>query len=128
MHALEMYHFQWLMVGLHSELSPLQVGVEPYTSKYDSKYLSFYLAQLLQIAHPGHVTGVLLTLELSLAIHNVSLITGCWPVAFPVWYLCAICTPFRTIFSPFSLSFGSERTRFHSYLLSASCFNCFCND
>ena len=85
-------------------------------------------AQLLQTAHPGHITGVLLTLELSLAIHDVSFITSCWPVAFPVCYFCAIWTPFRTIFSPFSLSFGSERTGFHSYLLSASCFNCFWND
>ena len=38
-----MYHFQWLMIGLHCEGPSQYIGVEPLTSEYNGKELSFYV-------------------------------------------------------------------------------------
>ena len=56
--------------------------------------------QLLHWANPGHITWVLLALELSLAIHDVCLGISRWLVVLSLWYFSAICSPDRTIFSP----------------------------
>ena len=72
-----------------------------YQSTY--RFMEYWLLsaqrQLLCWANPGHVLGVLPTLELSLAIHDISLNISCWPVVLSLWYLHAICFPFRTVFS-----------------------------
>ena len=41
--ALLVYHFQWLMIGLHCKWPSQHVGVELLASEYDGKELSFYV-------------------------------------------------------------------------------------
>ena len=38
-----MYHFQWLVIGLHCKWLSQYIGVEPLTSEYNGKELSFYV-------------------------------------------------------------------------------------
>ena len=38
-----MYHFQWLMIGLHCKWPSQYIGVELLTSEYNGKELSFYV-------------------------------------------------------------------------------------